>query len=295
MKNYITGLSFNCFLPYADSHIEFCKGINVIVSEDYEQRRKLLHLIAHYATSCCKAYPTAKGLEVLLSIINEGGDRPFKGIFEKPFKDLVNYSALFYREVISYHTNDYTVTTSISNDGSGAKPKISVEWHNKTEEECITSHAALIDKIPYKSPFYGDHNLLFDKSDSPFDSILLIDEVDRYILEHGREKVVNTLISLVKRGVQIILTTDDFLLHRTISLLAEYSTDEENHFETTFISLFTGFNPNVLQIDQADTCGGLEHNPILDAYEEHYKFELDLRDKYITADYIFNDKTNNKI
>lgn len=82
------------------------------------------------------------------------------------------------------------------------------------------------------------------------------------------------LIELAAWGVQVILTTHDYLLPRRISLSAEYRLRPEVSMR------FHGFHRPAprepVAVESAETITGLEHNPTFDEFTRHHEFERDL-------------------
>lgn len=85
--------------------------------------------------------------------------------------------------------------------------------------------------------------------------------------------VANFLVELAKRGVQVILATHDYALSTRLSILAENDLVDADLLR--FFSLVRGAGKSsAVSIDDAPTLGGLPANPILDAHEALYDFEL---------------------
>lgn len=82
------------------------------------------------------------------------------------------------------------------------------------------------------------------------------------------------LIELAASGVQVILTTHDYLLPRRISLSVEYQLRPEVSVR------FHGFHrpaPRApVAVEAAETLAALEHNPTFDEFTRHHEFEREL-------------------
>ena len=86
--------------------------------------------------------------------------------------------------------------------------------------------------------------------------------------------VVDVLLNLGKRGVQIFLTTHDYLLSHKLSLLAEYG-----KYPDVPIRFFAFHRPGgrgPVSVSPGATLAELPENPILDEFNRHYDFERSL-------------------
>jgi hypothetical protein len=82
------------------------------------------------------------------------------------------------------------------------------------------------------------------------------------------------LVELAAWGVQIILTTHDYLLPRGISLHAEY--DRRPEVPIRFHGFYRPHPGGAVIAEKAETLAGLDHNPIFDEFTRHHDRERDL-------------------
>jgi hypothetical protein len=89
--------------------------------------------------------------------------------------------------------------------------------------------------------------------------------------------VVDLLIELGKQGVQIFVTTHDYLLSHKLSLIAEYAKQPQ-----VPIRFFSFHRKNVhgpVLVAPGEVLADLPENPILDEFTRHYDFERSLFDE----------------
>ena len=82
------------------------------------------------------------------------------------------------------------------------------------------------------------------------------------------------LIELAAQGVQIFVTTHDYLLAHRLSLAAEYKTRPD-----VTMKFFGFYRPEPgapVLVDEGDTLAGIAHNPILDEFTRHADHERSL-------------------
>lgn len=89
--------------------------------------------------------------------------------------------------------------------------------------------------------------------------------------------VVDILLALGERGVQIFVTTHDFLLSRKLSLLSEYKKRPE--VPIRFYSFHREDGDGPVLVDAGETLAELPENSILDEFARHYDFERELFDE----------------
>ncbi|HSN98346.1 MAG TPA: AAA family ATPase [Candidatus Nanopelagicales bacterium] len=89
--------------------------------------------------------------------------------------------------------------------------------------------------------------------------------------------VVDILIELGKRGVQIFLTTHDYLLSNKLSLIAEYGKHAD--VPIRFFAFFRKDGDGPVTVTPGNTLAELPDNPILDEFTRHYDFERALFDE----------------
>jgi len=74
---------------------------------------------------------------------------------------------------------------------------------------------------------------------------------------------------LVEKGLQIFITTHDYLLSQRLSLIAEY---ENPQFPIKFICLENEKDKGI-KIEEGKTLAEIQDNPILNEFAEYYDFE----------------------
>jgi hypothetical protein len=87
--------------------------------------------------------------------------------------------------------------------------------------------------------------------------------------------VADVLAELARGGVQIFVTTHDFLLARRISV----STTLPDWPDTQFFAFYRPDLSLPVKIAQGDTLADLPENPIADEFARHYEFEMELANK----------------
>lgn len=127
------------------------------------------------------------------------------------------------------------------------------------------------------------------------DTVLLIDEPEAGLNPSLVKVMAKLLLMLEQCGLQILITSHDFLLTQTISLHSEYR--KHTHSKARFYHLFKGKDGigsegtrtdgqlnadglsadricfDGLAIDEADTLAQIENNSILDEYAAFYDLE----------------------
>lgn len=104
-------------------------------------------------------------------------------------------------------------------------------------------------------------------------TILCWDEPEANLNPRLIARLAGTLAHLANSGVQIFLSTHDFLLPHRLSLMSEFG----NHAEMKFFSLNRDDVFQDVQIESAPLITGLGNNPILDEYARYYE---DQREEY---------------
>ena len=107
--------------------------------------------------------------------------------------------------------------------------------------------------------------------------ILFWDEPEANLNPRLVSLVVDILLELGKRGVQIFVTTHDYLLAHKLSLLSEYKKHPE--VPVRFFAFHRKDGKGPVLVDPAETLAGLPDNPILDEFARHYDFERELFDE----------------
>jgi len=105
-------------------------------------------------------------------------------------------------------------------------------------------------------------------------NILFWDEPESNMNPNLISMITDLLVELAqKHGVQIFLSTHDYLLSHKLSMIAEYGT--ESIPTMRFFSLYK--EKHEVSVEAADKLVDLEHNPILEEYAAFY----DLENEYI--------------
>ena len=85
---------------------------------------------------------------------------------------------------------------------------------------------------------------------------------------HFNPSLIEALVTLIKgligKGIQIFITTHDYLLSQRLSLLAEY--------ESKFFCLSNEKGKGV-SVEEGETLADIDSNPILNEFAEYYDFE----------------------
>jgi hypothetical protein len=102
-------------------------------------------------------------------------------------------------------------------------------------------------------------------------AILLLDEPEAGLNPRLTSRMVEVLRELAHQGVQIVLSTHDFLLTQELSLAAEYSTSPK--VDIRFFALCRKVDEAGVVIQPADTLAELDGNPILLEFAAHYDRE----------------------
>jgi hypothetical protein len=103
---------------------------------------------------------------------------------------------------------------------------------------------------------------------------LLWDEPEAGLNPKLTAQLAEILLELCAWGVQVILTTHDYLLPRRISLAAEYRL--QPHVPVRFHGFYRPAPRAPVLVEEAETLAGLEHNPIFDEFTRHHDFEREL-------------------
>lgn len=103
--------------------------------------------------------------------------------------------------------------------------------------------------------------------------ILFWDEPEANLNPHMITKVVDVLRILAKAGVQIFISTHDYLLSQELSLLAEYLPGD---VPMRFFALHRPSRRAGVQVQMGQSLAEIGNNPILDEFAAHYDREADL-------------------
>lgn len=107
--------------------------------------------------------------------------------------------------------------------------------------------------------------------------ILFWDEPEANLNPRLVSLVVDILVELGKRGVQMFITTHDYLLAHKLSLLSEYGKHPD--VPIRFFAFHRDGEHEPVHISPGKTLAELPDNPILDEFTKHYDFERKLFDE----------------
>lgn len=103
------------------------------------------------------------------------------------------------------------------------------------------------------------------------DSILFWDEPEANLNPKLIVMVAKVLRMLAEAGLQIFITTHDYLLSQELSLQAEYPAEDRP--ELKFFALHKPAPTAGVVVESAQTLAEIEHNPILEEFAAHYERE----------------------
>lgn len=106
------------------------------------------------------------------------------------------------------------------------------------------------------------------------DSILFWDEPEANLNPKLIVEVVKVLQMLAATGMQIFITTHDYLLSHELSLLAEYPA--KAGIDLKFFALHRPDRTAGVQVEVGQTLAEIQHNPILAEFAAHYDRESTL-------------------
>lgn len=126
----------------------------------------------------------------------------------------------------------------------------------------------------------GTYKLLLENKEINKDTILFIDEPEVHLNPKLINFFVSFIIELSEKGVQIFLSSHNYLLIYLLSLKSEYSKE-------TPISFFSLYETNNLKVtyDFGQQLSDLENNTIVDEYESLFEIEQE----YFTSKQNAND------
>ena len=105
-------------------------------------------------------------------------------------------------------------------------------------------------------------------------SILFWDEPEANLNPKLIVQVVEVLKMLAALGMQIFITTHDYLLAHELSLLTEYP--QKNDTEMKFFALYRGNRAAGVHVESGHALANIEHNAILEEFAAHYDRETTL-------------------
>jgi predicted ATPase len=101
------------------------------------------------------------------------------------------------------------------------------------------------------------------------DGILFWDEPETNLNPRMVTNVVEALNVLSSAGIQIFITTHDYLLSQELSLEAEYSPE----MDIRFFALYRPKPKAAVQFDEGHSLVDIKNNPILEEFAAHYDRE----------------------
>lgn len=154
----------------------------------------------------------------------------------------------------------------------GGKPILrGGRFYRKNGDEHLEAHllAEGLRKIAVLSHLLANGSLTAD-------GILFWDEPEANLNPRLITVVADLLLDLASLGVQIFVTTHDYLLSHRLSLISEYQRRPD-----VPIRFFAFHRPSEgagVRVDAGATLAELPQNPIVDEFTRHYDFERDLFD-----------------
>jgi hypothetical protein len=106
--------------------------------------------------------------------------------------------------------------------------------------------------------------------------VLFWDEPETNLNPRLITQLVDFLLKLASHGVQVILSTHDYLLSHRLSLVAEYRQATPG---VRFFGLSSEGTDGPVRVTRGDTLADLPENPIVEEFARHYDFERALFDR----------------
>lgn len=103
--------------------------------------------------------------------------------------------------------------------------------------------------------------------------ILFWDEPEANLNPQLVTTIVKVLKTLAESGVQIFVSTHDYLLSQELSLMAEYKSSDT---KLRFFAFYQPKRKEGILVESASTLAEMGNNPILDEFAAHYDRELSL-------------------
>ena len=100
--------------------------------------------------------------------------------------------------------------------------------------------------------------------------VLFWDEPETNLNPKLTTTVARMLLALAGAGVQIFVTTHDYLLTNELSVAAEYGTPAGRAAKLRFFCLSRPKARSPIQVQYGDTIADIEENPILQEFAAHY-------------------------
>lgn len=107
------------------------------------------------------------------------------------------------------------------------------------------------------------------------DSILFWDEPETNMNPKMIKPMVDALITLANMGVQVFVTTHDYFVQQCFNMEALYGKNKKLKYK--FISLYHSENGEI-KVETANELGKIEHNAIMEEFDELYDREQRMMD-----------------
>lgn len=108
------------------------------------------------------------------------------------------------------------------------------------------------------------------------ESVLFWDEPETNMNPKMIKPMVDALITLADMGVQIFITTHDYFVQQCFNMEAQYGKNRKLNYN--FISLYRDEDGEI-KAENSDDLNGLNHNPIIEEFDELYNREQRLIDE----------------
>jgi energy-coupling factor transporter ATP-binding protein EcfA2 len=113
------------------------------------------------------------------------------------------------------------------------------------------------------------------------DALFFWDEPETNLNPRLITRAADLLLDLASLGVQVFVTTHDYLLSHRLSLVAEYK--KRPDVPIRFFAFHREGGGGPVRVDPGDILAELPENPIVDEFLRHYDFERDLFDEAGTS------------
>ncbi len=108
------------------------------------------------------------------------------------------------------------------------------------------------------------------------DAVLFWDEPETNMNPKMIRPIVKALTVLAQMGVQIFVTTHDYFVQQEFNMRMAYPELNPNHLDIRFFSLYREPDSNKLAYEMKETASDLEHNAIMQEFDEMYDREQGL-------------------
>lgn len=109
------------------------------------------------------------------------------------------------------------------------------------------------------------------------DSVLFWDEPETNMNPRMIRPIAEAALELAKMGVQVFITTHDYFVQQEFNLVSTYKSANPGQVDIQFISLFRN-QDGQLRADCAEQTDDLNHNLIMEEFDELYNREQDILD-----------------